>query len=101
METLTLTTLFWLSVLGAVVGWIAGFFVKNEGIALEYNVIWGITSALLIGVISLLMELGGPLLFSFVGTLASLFIVNLFHLHHIEDLFEDSATKKPRKPTNR
>jgi len=35
------------------------------------------------------LQLTGVLLFAMMGTLATLFIANVFHLHHIEDIEGD------------
>lgn len=86
METFSATTIFWLIVLGATTGWIVGYFIGHEGITLVSNLIWGTAGAVLIGVIGLWLELSGVLLFALMGTLATLFIANVFHLHHVEDI---------------
>jgi hypothetical protein len=89
METLSATTIFWLFILGVTTGWIIGYWVGHEGITLVSNLIWGGASAVLIGIIALSLQLSGVLLFALMGTLATLFIANVFHLHHIEDVKGD------------
>lgn len=90
METLSATTIFWLIVLGATTGWIVGYFIGHEGITLVSNLIWGTAGAVLIGLIGLWLELSGVLLFALMGTLATLFLANVFHLHHVEDILGDT-----------
>lgn len=51
------------------------------------NIIVGIFSAILTGTIGVSFNLGDGLLFSVVGTLAVLFLVNAFHQHHKEDIY--------------
>ncbi len=89
METLSATTIFWLLILGITTGWVLGYLVGHEGISLRGNIVWGSVSAVLIGVLGLYLELSGVLLYSFMGTLAMLFLVNVFHLHHVEDIKGD------------
>ena len=87
METLNGTTLFWFVAMGLTVGTVFGLFIKEEGKSLTANMLWGIAGAVTVGSIALWLGLGDGLLFSFVGTLAVLFIANVFHQHHKEDLF--------------
>ncbi len=89
METFTATTIFWLIVLGATTGWVIGYIIGHEGIPLISNVIWGLVTAPIIGVCALYLELSGVLVFAFIGTLATLFLANVFHLHHVEDITGD------------
>lgn len=89
METISATTIFWLLVLGATTGWVIGYWVGHEGITLISNIIWGTAGAVLIGIIGLLLGLSGVLLYALMGALATLFIANVFHLHHIEDVEGD------------
>ena len=86
METLSATTIFWLLVLGATTGWIVGYIIGHEGITLTSNVIWGTIGAPLIGICALYVQISGVLVFALLGTLAMLFLANVFHLHHVEDL---------------
>lgn len=89
METLSATTIFWFIVLGATTGWIVGYWVGQEGVTLISNIVWGTAGAVLVGIFGLYLELSGVLLFSFMGTLAMLFLANVFHLHHVEDIKGD------------
>ncbi len=89
METLSATTIFWLLVLGATTGWVVGYIIGHEGRPLTVNVIWGLIGAPVIGICGLYVDMSGVLLFAFIGTLALLFLVNVFHLHHVEDIKDD------------
>lgn len=89
METFSATTIFWLLVLGATTGWIIGYIIDREGISLISNVIWGTLGAPLVGICALYLQISGVLVFSLLGTLAILFLANVFHLHHIEDITGD------------
>ena len=85
METLSATTIFWLLVLGATTGWIIGYWVGHEGVTLVSNIVWGIAGAVSVGILGLYLQLSGVLLFAMMGALATLFLANVFHLHHVED----------------
>lgn len=50
------------------------------------NVFWGVVAANITGVIGMWMEFGDGLWFSFLGTIPFLFLVNVFHTHHKENL---------------
>jgi len=89
METISATTIFWLLVLGATTGWIVAYWVGHEGITMVSNIIWGTFGAVVIGMLGVYLQLTGVLLFAMMGTLATLFIANVFHLHHIEDIEGD------------
>ncbi|PAU93155.1 hypothetical protein CK503_13430 [Aliifodinibius salipaludis] len=89
METLTATTIFWLLVLGATEGWVIGYIIGDEGITVRSNVVWGLIGAPVVGICGLYVEISGVLLFAFMGTLAILFLANVFHLHHVEDIKGD------------
>lgn len=89
METLSATTIFWFLVLGITTGWLTGYLVGDEGITTKSNIVWGGAGAVLIGAVALTLDLSGVLIYSFMGTLAILFIANVFHLHHVEDIEGD------------
>jgi hypothetical protein len=90
METLSMATIFWLLVLGATTGWVVGNIVGHEGITVRANIIWGMVGAVTIGVMGFWLQLSGVLLYAFMGTLATLFLANVFHLHHVEDVLTDT-----------
>lgn len=85
METFSATTVFWLLVLGATTGWAIGYWVGHEGITLMGNVVWGTAGAVVVGIMGLYLQLSGVLLFAMMGALATLFLANVFHQHHVED----------------
>ncbi len=89
METFSATTIFWLIVLGTTTGWIVGYLIGREGTSQMKNLIWGVVGSVLTGLIGLILNLSGVLLFALMGTLAILFLANVFHLHHEEDVYGD------------
>ena len=79
-------TWFWIIVLGAVLGWLLGYFVGREGISVGSNILWGILGTCGGALISMLLGLGEPLGLAFLVALAVLFLANVFHEHHLEDI---------------
>lgn len=87
MEVLNGTHIFWFITMGLLVGWIFGMLIKREGRSLKANMSWGTAGAVVVGSIAVWLGFGDGLLFAFVGTLGVLFIANVFHQHHEEDIF--------------
>lgn len=83
------TVIFWFTAMGLLIGWIFGMIIKKEGIPLSGNIIWGVIASVLTGSIGIVFGFGDGLLFAMVYTIAFLFIVNVFHQHHEEDIYED------------
>lgn len=97
METFSITTILWLIASGAVIGYIVGIIMRKEGIGVDKNILWGMGSTVGIGGIFLLFELSGVMLYAFIGTLAFLFIVNVFHFHHLQDVLGSETAREPRR----
>lgn len=87
MEAITATSLFWFISLGLIMGWLTGKIIKEKGISLYANLVWGMAGAVISGSTGIIFEMGDGLLFAVAGTSCILFLVNVFHLHHKEDLF--------------
>lgn len=87
MVELSATAYFWFIALGLVIGYVFGRIIKKEGISLSANIIWGVVGAVLTGTLGIIFQLGDGLLFATAGTLAILYLANVFHLHHQEDVF--------------
>lgn len=87
MVTLSATAIFWFIATGLTVGYVFAYFIKREGRSLYANLAWGTAGAVVMGIIAIGFGFGDGLLFSFVGSLAVLFISNAFHQHHQEDIF--------------
>jgi len=88
METLSATTIFWLIALGGITGWLVGYLMGHEGRSKYSNIIWGVLGSLIVGLAALWVGMSGVLLFALMGTLGTLLIVNAFHSHHEEDIYE-------------
>ncbi|MEX0770508.1 MAG: hypothetical protein WD035_07240 [Balneolaceae bacterium] len=89
MEFVDGITIYWFISIGLMVGWVTGIVIGKEGKSAYANLFWGVISSIIMGMIGASAGLGDGLLFSFVGTLAFLFLVNVFHQHHQEDLHID------------
>lgn len=79
MEEFTATTIFWLISLGALTGFVVNYILGSLGVKLLTNVIGGIIGSTVAGVIALGIDLPGTLLFSFLGCMAILFLMNIFN----------------------
>ncbi len=99
MITLSGTAFFWFIALGLTVGMVFRMYLKKEGRSMASNLTWGAVGAVVIGSIAILLGLGDGMLFAFVGSLTVLFIANVFHQHHVEDIFGhvDMGIKITRK----
>lgn len=86
MEILSLTLIYWYASIGAAVGFIFGVIIRKEGVSIEANLFWGVVGAIIMGVIGYNRGLGDGVLFSFMATWAFLFLINVFHQHHVEDV---------------
>lgn len=80
MEALTGATIFWLITLGMLAGAAAKVTMWKTTIDLLPNIIAGIFGTLVVGGLTISLGLPGGLLFALIGTLAILFILNVFHL---------------------
>ena len=89
MTIISGAAIFWFIALGMVVGLLFGLVVKKEGIPILGNIGWGVFASVLTGVIGILLDFGDSLLFALVYTLAFLFLVNVFHQHHEEDIYDN------------
>lgn len=90
MIEVSATAIYWFITLGLVIGLSVGVIMGKEGTGVPVNIIWGVSVAILTGIIGIELNFGDGLLFSMAGTLAVLFLVNAFHQHHSEDLYGHS-----------
>lgn len=84
MEELTGTTIFWLIALGMVAGALVKVLIWNRGVELIPNLVGGIAGALIVGGLATVIDLYGSMAFAFLGSLAILFILNVFHMQSDE-----------------
>lgn len=86
MIVVSATAIFWFITLGLVIGLLTGIIMGKEGIGVPYNLIWGVGSAVTVGIIAIKLNFGDGLLFSTIGTISILFLANAFHQHHEVDV---------------
>lgn len=85
MEALNGATIFWLITLGMLAGAAVKVTMWNTTINLPLNIAAGVSGSLVVGGLTIGLNLPGGLLFAFIGTLAVLFIVNVFHVQGEEN----------------
>lgn len=86
METLTGVHIYWFISVGLIVGLVMGLIVGKEGVSLEGNIIMGAVGAVIMGIVGVYVGFSDGVWFSFIGLIAFLFIINVFHQHHVEDV---------------
>jgi hypothetical protein len=95
MSELTGTLIYWYISVGLIVGLSMALIIGKEGVSFGANIIFGVIGSVGIGIIGLLTRIGDGVFFSFLGTWLFLFLVNVFHQHHKEDLMDDLREAKP------
>lgn len=86
MIELSATAYYWFISLGLIMGATFGLIIKSEGVSVAANIIWSVIGSTLTGTLGIIIGLGDGLLFAIAGTLGILFLVNVFHQHHKEDV---------------
>lgn len=80
MEAFDGTTIFWLLALGMLTGAVVKVAMWNTTIDIIPNLVAGIAGSIIVGGLTVALGLPGGLLFAFLGSLAILFILNVFHM---------------------
>lgn len=80
MEALDGSTIFWLIAVGMIAGAVTHVGIWKKGVKITTNLAFGIVGSVVVGSISVALQLPAGLLFGFLGSLAILFILNVFHL---------------------
>lgn len=81
MEELNGVTIYWLISIGLLVGFVIDIAMIKRGIGMVGNVVWGAIGSVLIGFVAIILNLYAPLLFAAIGSIAFLFLVNIFSIH--------------------
>jgi len=81
MEELNAVVIYWLISIGLLVGFIVDLVMIKRGIGMIGNVVWGAVGSIVIGAISISFELYAPLLYAAIGSIAFLFLFNVFSIH--------------------
>lgn len=80
MEILSGETIFWLIALGMLVGAIMKVVMWRTTIGVVQNMLAGVAGTLIVGGFMIELQLAGAILFSLLGGLSTLFILNVFNL---------------------
>lgn len=92
MEELNAVTIYWLISIGLLVGYITDLAMIKRGIGTIGNIVWGAIGSVIIGVISILLNMFGPLIYAAIGSIAFLFLINVFSFH-TESVTDASASE--------
>ncbi len=85
MEELNLVTIYWLISIGLFVGLIVDLIMIKRGVGLIPNVISGAVGSVIIGVFMIELMVFGALIYAAVGTIAFLFLINVFSFDQEHD----------------
>lgn len=86
MEELNLVVIYWLISIGLLVGFIVDLAMIKRGIGMIGNVVWGAVGSVIIGVMAIWLNLYAPLLYAAIGSIAFLFLFNVFSIHTSENV---------------
>lgn len=81
MEELDGVVIYWLISIGLLVGFIVDIVMVKRGIGMIGNVVWGAVGSVIIGVVAISFGLYAPLLYAAIGSIAFLFLFNVFSIH--------------------
>ncbi|MDR9363877.1 MAG: hypothetical protein RI575_00955 [Balneolaceae bacterium] len=81
MEELNTVVIYWLISIGLLVGFLVDLAMNKRGIGMVGNVVWGAVGSVIIGVISIWFGLFAPLMYAAIGSIAFLFLFNVFSIH--------------------
>ncbi len=81
MEELNGITIYWLISIGLLVGYIIDIVMIKEGIGMIGNIISGTVGSVIIGVAAIMLNLFAPLVYAAIGSIAFLFLINVFSIH--------------------
>jgi len=94
MEELNGVTIYWLISIGLLVGLFMDLFLMNRSIGLIKNAIWGAVSSVIIGVFMILLNMFAPLIYAALGSIAFLFLFNVFSFEEVHKEAVRTATDK-------
>ncbi len=80
MEELNGVTIYWLISIGLVVGYVMEIFFKRSGFGMGWNLFFGVVGSLIVGAVAIYFELFAPLIYAAIGSVAFLFLINVFSL---------------------
>ncbi len=81
MHELDGATIFWLITLGMLTGSILKLFLgEKRGLGMMTNIIGGVLGSLVVGIIAIKIQMPGSMLLGLMGTMAILFLANVFFM---------------------
>jgi uncharacterized membrane protein YeaQ/YmgE (transglycosylase-associated protein family) len=93
MQELDGATIFWLISLGMVAGGGLKLFLGDErGLGIVTNIVGGIIGCLIVGVLAITLQFPGSLLLGLMGTMAILFLANVFYMEDDHEPHESKET---------
>ena len=81
MEEINGTTIYWLISIGLMIGYVVWLFMGRRCMNLTGNLAGGVTGSLAIGICAIALDLVGPLVYATIGSVAFLFLANMFSTH--------------------
>lgn len=93
MEELNGVTIYWLISIGMVVGLVVDLAMRDKGIGLIPNILWGAAASVVVGVSLITISIFAPLIYAALGSLTLLFIVNVFSIR----ISDNVAARTSRK----
>lgn len=92
MEELNGVTIYWLISIGLLVGLFVELFLMKRSIGLIRNAIWGAVGSVIIGVAMILLNMFSPLIYAALGSIAFLFLINVFSFEEVHKEAVRAAT---------
>lgn len=83
MEELNGVTIYWLISIGLLVGLFVNIFLMGRTIGLIRNAIWGAVGSVIIGGAMIILTMFAPLTYAALGTVAFLFLINVFSFEEV------------------
>jgi len=86
MEELNSVTIYWLVSIGLMIGYVVWLFMGKRCMNMTGNLIGGVLGSVSIGICAILLNLVAPLVYAAIGSVAFLFLANIFstHVEHID-----------------
>lgn len=84
MEEINAVTVYWLISIGLLIGYIMDLVMIKRGVGIKGNLIGGVMGSLIIGFSLISLNLHGPLIYASIGSVAFLFLINVFSFHQEE-----------------
>jgi len=81
MEELNSVTIYWFISIGLFIGYVMDLIMIKRGIGMIGNIIGGVAGSVIFGIAVVTIGLVGPLVYSALGSITFLFLVNVFSFH--------------------